>query len=83
MSSLVTERPREPLERPVSMESVRHEILSFGTQIHEYLSKVEANVEDYKFNVQKSGDGVEVEVNFKALIRPKHNPPPTMKVVPK
>lgn len=72
MSTVVTEKPRETTEAPATLESVRRQILSFGTQIHEYLTKVEANVEDYKFNVQKKEDGVEVEVEFKAMIRPKH-----------
>ncbi len=81
MSTVVTEKPREPIEHPATLESVRHQILSFGTQIHEYLTRVEANVEDYKFNVQKKGDGVEVEVEFKALIQPKAHP--ALKIIPK
>jgi hypothetical protein len=80
MSTVVTEKTREPIEHPVTLEDVRHQVLTFGTQIHEYVNKVEANVEDYKFNVQKKGDGLEVEVEFKALIHPKSL---ASKIIPK
>ncbi len=82
MSTSVTERkPVEAGEHHVSLEDIRHQILSFGTQIHEYLGKVEADVEGYRFTVEKHGDGVEVEVQFKAFIHGKSSP--AAKIIPK
>ncbi len=58
-------------EQHPSMESVRETLTKYGKEIQEYLNRVEANVENYKFTVEKHGDGVEVEVDFKALIHPR------------
>ena len=55
----------------VTLEATRQQVEQFGKQIREYLNKVEANVEGYKFSVEKRGEGIEVEVEFKALIHPK------------
>ncbi|HZW56456.1 MAG TPA: hypothetical protein VFF30_09225 [Nitrososphaerales archaeon] len=46
-------------------------MLSFGNQVHEYFDHIQADVENYKFTVEKHGDGVEVEVVFKAFVHPK------------
>jgi hypothetical protein len=55
----------------LNLETARQEMERFGKEIREYLTKVEANVEGYKFSVEKRGEGIEVEVEFKALIHPK------------
>ncbi len=78
MTTVVVEKGAEmketSQEQRMSLENVRRQILTFGNEIHAYLEKVEANVEGYKFSVEKHGDGVEVEVEFKALIHPKPRP---------
>ena len=58
-------------EHHATMENVRRQMLTYGKEIEEYLSRVEANVEGYKFSVEKRGEGIEVDVEFKALIHPK------------
>ena len=55
----------------VSLENVRRQMVQFGQEIEQYLGRVEANVEGYKFTVEKRGDGLEVEVEFKALFHPR------------
>ena len=55
----------------VNLDNVRRQMVQFGHEIEQYLGRVEANVEGYKFTVEKRGDGLEVEVNFKALIHPR------------
>lgn len=57
-------------ERP-TLETTRRQMVQLSHEIREYLSRIEANVEGYKFHVEKHGDGIEVEVEFKALIHPK------------
>jgi hypothetical protein len=58
----------------VSLESIRKEIVSFETRIREYLEKIGAEVEEYKFSVDKRAEGVEVELRFKAHVRPRTSP---------
>ena len=54
-----------------SLENVRERILAYENEIKEYLDHLDANVEYYKFSVEKHGDGVTVEVSVKATVRPK------------
>jgi len=69
MSTVMKEKSEE--ERPASLSHVRQQILTYGDEIHAFLEHVHADVENYKFTVEKRPDGVSVEVNFKALIRSK------------
>lgn len=54
-----------------SLETVRERILGFEHEIKGYLDNLDANVEYYKFSVEKHSDGVTVEVSVKATIRPR------------
>lgn len=54
-----------------SLDNVRERILSYENDIKQYLDQLNANVEYYKFSVEKHGDGLTVEVSVKATIRPK------------
>ncbi len=59
-----------------SLDAVRERILAYEHEIKQYLDHLNANVEYYKFSVEKHGDGLTVEVSVKATIRPK-GPEPT------
>jgi len=54
-----------------SLDNVRERILAYEHEIKQYLDQLNANVEYYKFSVEKHGDGLTVEVSFKATVRPK------------
>lgn len=54
-----------------NLDNVRERILAYEREIKNYLDHLDANVEYYKFSVEKHGDGVTVEVSVKATIRPK------------
>ena len=54
------------------MEEIQKKMATYGSEIKDYLQNVEASVDDYKFTVEKQGDGLEIDVQFKANIRPKH-----------
>jgi hypothetical protein len=69
MSTVVKEKVEE--EHPVSLSHVRQQILTYGDEIHAFMEHVHADVETYKFTVEKHAEGVEVEIHFKALIRTK------------
>ena len=47
-------------------------MVTYGSEIQQYLKNVDARVDGYRFSVEKQGDGLEVEVQFKANIHPKH-----------
>ena len=53
------------------LEMVRDRILGYEHEIKTYLDHIDANVEYYKFDVEKHGDGITVEVSVRATIRPK------------
>lgn len=58
-------------EHRASLDNVRERILAYEHEIKSYLEQLDANVEYYKFSVEKHGDGVTVEVSVKATVRPK------------
>jgi hypothetical protein len=81
MSTVTEKRPLTNDEHRLALESVRKQMLTFGNQMHEYFEHIQANVENYKFAVEKHGDGIEIEVSFKAFVHPKINE--AAKVIPK
>lgn len=66
----MSERTKE--ESHISIEDIRNQMVTYGSEIQQYLKNVDARVDGYKFSVEKQGDGLEVEVQFKANIHPKH-----------
>ncbi len=54
------------------MENVRKRMLTFGNELQQSFEHVHADVENYKFSVDKRADGVDIEVNFKAFVHPMH-----------
>ncbi len=54
-----------------NLENIRERILAYEHELKDYLDHINANVEYYKFSVEKHGDGVTFEVSVKATIRPK------------
>jgi len=55
----------------VSMDDVRNQISSYEHQIREYLHKLDATVDAYKFSVEKHGDGLTIDISLKATIHSK------------
>jgi hypothetical protein len=55
----------------VSLDNVRNQLLSYEHQIKEYLDKLEATVDTYKFSVEKHGEGLTVDIALRATVRPK------------
>lgn len=68
---LLSGQTPESVERRLALESVRKQMRTFAHQAQEYFDRVQADVENYKFIVEKHGEWVEVEVVFKAYIHPK------------
>ena len=59
----------EKKSAPISLEDAKAQLISFGNQIHEYLGKVDANIENYKFSVEKIQEGIAVDVAFRATLK--------------
>ncbi|MGI0090399.1 MAG: hypothetical protein ACREBS_01695 [Nitrososphaerales archaeon] len=54
-----------------SMSNVQQQLMTYGNQIQQLLNTVAANIEDYRFTVEKIEDGLKIDVAFKATIRAK------------
>ncbi|MHB1869125.1 MAG: hypothetical protein ACYCPP_09300 [Nitrososphaerales archaeon] len=54
-----------------SLESVKEQLLTYGSQIQEYLGKVNANIDGYKFSIEKQGDGLLIDIAFRAMVHPR------------
>jgi hypothetical protein len=52
-----------------SFSNIQSQLQSYGNQIGEYLKTMNANVEDYRFAVEKIENGLTVDVRFKATIK--------------
>ncbi len=50
------------------MDDIKSKLLSYADDIQEYLGKVDAKVENYKFSVEKDGKSL-LDAAFKARIR--------------
>lgn len=84
MTSFTAEKKstgEERMEYSEALENVRRRMLALGNEIHEYLEHVRADVKNYKFTVEKHGEGLEVEVAFKAFVHPQANE--ASKIIPK
>lgn len=71
----------EKVEYSEALENARRRMLAFGNEIREYLEHVRADIENYKFTAEKHGEGLEIEVAFKAFVHPKVNE--ASKIIPK
>ncbi len=70
--------PKEPAgHEGVSIDSVRERVLAFEHEIKQYLDHLNANVEYYKFSVEKQGEGLTVEASVKATVRQRPSEPTT------
>ncbi len=52
-----------------SLDDAKQQLITYGSQIQEYLGKINAKVETYKFSVEKMENGLSVDIAFKATIQ--------------
>ena len=53
----------------VSIDDARKQLVAYGSQIQEYLGQIGANVENYKFSIEKTKEGIIVDVAFRASVK--------------
>jgi len=56
-----------------SLDGVKSQIETYGTQIREYLNSHQATIDAYKVSVEKDGEGFTVDFALRAKIHPKPN----------
>ncbi len=54
-----------------SLDTVRKQLVTYGDEIQEYLGKVDAKVDAWKFSIEKQNEGLIVDIAFRATIHPK------------
>ncbi len=52
-----------------SFSAIQSQLQTYGNQIGDYLKTMNANVEDYRFAVEKIDNGLTVDLRFKATIK--------------
>jgi Mg2+ and Co2+ transporter CorA len=72
-TNLPTNEEKVKAENRQSLEDVRKHVLTFGNSLQGYFEHIQADVGNYKFIVEKHGEGVEIEVTFKAFVHSKTN----------
>jgi hypothetical protein len=65
-----------------SFSTIQNQLQTYGNQIGDYLKTMNANVEDYKFAVEKIDNGLTVDVRFKATIKAQNTPGTTTTSTP-
>ncbi len=55
----------------LSLQQIRSRIAGYESELRQFLDSHQANVETYKFSVEKEGDGFSVEVDIKASLHPR------------
>jgi len=54
-----------------SLDTVRKQLVTYGDEIQEYLGKVDAKVDSWKFTIEKQNEGLTVDIAFRATVHPK------------
>jgi len=70
------EMTKEESSQSTSIEAVRGQLTTYGSQIQEFLKGINANVEDYKFSMESTeGGGLAIDIKFRATIQgqPRHS----------
>lgn len=55
-------------ESNVSVDNVKTQIASYGNQIQDFLTATKIDIQQYRLLVEKNGNGVNVDIAFKATI---------------
>jgi len=61
----------------LSLQQIRSRLTTYENELRQFLDTHQANVETYKFSVEKEGDGFSVEVDIKASLHPKNRSGPS------
>ena len=54
-----------------SLDTVKKQLVTYGDEIQEYLGKVDAKVDSWKFSLERRDEGLTVDIAFRATVHPK------------
>jgi len=57
---------------------VKQHLSNYSNQVQDYLDKVDAKIDGFKFTLEKHGEGLTIDLSFRATLHPK-NPKPVEK----
>lgn len=63
---LLRQKQMASKESGASVENVKTQLASYGNQIQNFLSATKMDIHQYRFLVEKSGNGVNIDIVFKA-----------------
>ena len=59
----------QPTTVSQSVGDIQDQLATYGAQIQDYLKNVRADLSDYKFAVERTKDGLSIDVRFKASVK--------------
>jgi hypothetical protein len=67
-----------------SIGNIQDQLATYGAQIQDYLKSFKADISDYKFAVEKTESGLDIDVRFKAQVKLSENETyPTVTTTPR
>ena len=69
--SAIDSLPDKANKSDESTASVKQQLTDYGSQVQNYLNKVDAKIDGFKFSIEKHKEGLIVDFSFRAMIRPK------------
>lgn len=56
----------------MTLDQLKHQFGEYEGRIRDYLAGLDANVEKYRFSVEKNGEAITFDVEIRATVHPKH-----------
>ncbi len=82
MTTLVTDNEVEPerssgdsagqSEDSEPKVGLKQHLSNYSNQVQDYLDKVDAKIDGFKFTLEKHGEGLTVDLSFRATLHPKN-----------
>ena len=54
-----------------SLDTVKKQLVTYSDEIQEYLGKVDAKVDSWKFSLERRDEDLTVDIAFRATVHPK------------
>ena len=54
-----------------SLDTVKKQLVTYSDEIQEYLGRVDAKVDSWKFSLERQDGGLTVDIAFRATVHPK------------
>jgi len=68
----VDDSEKQSQNKNESVGGVKQHLTNVGNQVQDYLDKVDAKIDGFKFTLEKHGEGLTVDLSFRATLHPKN-----------